>query len=227
MESAPRDGQTGMLKMSVAAVIKDSEARMNEPSPNTWLQWLARLSGSRFNCYAGLTSDVGVSVALIAAGLWRNDLRISTILGLLLCGLLTFSLIEYSVHRWLFHGQSSMLEEGHRRHHEQPQGYDALPFFAPPLVYLMLSALLTYAMPTSAALLLGGSVAAGYAAYGLSHWSMHAFRFRSAPLRAWAAAHHVHHYHPERNFGVTSPLWDLLLRSQYVSASKLTTRRQN
>jgi len=85
---------------------------------------------------------------------------------------------------------------------------------------LLLATLLTYVMPTGSALLLGGSIAAGYAAYGLSHWSIHAYRFRHPLVRTWAAAHHIHHNHPERNFGVTSPLWDMLLRTQYASASK-------
>jgi sterol desaturase/sphingolipid hydroxylase (fatty acid hydroxylase superfamily) len=26
----------------------------------------------------------------------------------------------------------------------------------------------------------------------------------------------VHHYHPDTNFGVTTPLWDILLRTRYV-----------
>lgn len=199
---------------------------MNELSSHASLEWLARLSGSRFNCFAGLSSDVTVAVVLLGAGLWRNDLRISTMLLLVLCGLLTFSLLEYCVHRWLFHGPVSMFEEGHRRHHEQPEGYDALPFFVPPLAYIAICAMLSFAMPVSTALLLGGSVAAGYAAYGLSHWAMHAFRFRGPVLRSWAAGHHVHHYHPEHNFGVTSPLWDRLLRTQYTSAAKRTTRRE-
>jgi sterol desaturase/sphingolipid hydroxylase (fatty acid hydroxylase superfamily) len=199
---------------------------MNESSPNASLQWLARLSRSRFNCYAGLAADTLVAVALIAAGLWRNDLYFATTLTLVACGLMIFSLLEYAVHRWLFHGPLSMFEEGHRRHHEEPEGYDALPFFVPPLAYLTFAALLSYSMSTGAALLLVGSVATGYAAYGLSHWIMHNFRFRSPLLRTWAAAHHVHHFHPERNFGVTSPVWDLLLRTQYISASaKLATRR--
>ncbi len=184
------------------------------------LQWLSRLSTSRFNNYAGLSSDVLVALCLLAAGLRRGDLGFAMILWLVLCGLLIFSLIEYAVHRWLFHGPFEVFEQGHRRHHDQPQGYDALPFFLPPLAYLALAALLTYFMPVSEALLLGGSIAAGYAAYGLSHWSIHAFRYRHPLVRAWAAAHHIHHNHPERNFGVTSPLWDLLLRTQYVSSSK-------
>ena len=184
------------------------------------LQWLSRLSTSRFNNYAGLSSDVAVALGLIVAGLRRDELHAIMILWLVLCGLLIFSLIEYVVHRWLFHGPFEVFEQGHRRHHEEPQGYDALPFFLPPLAYLLLAVLLTYVMPTSSALLLGGSIAAGYAAYGLSHWSIHAYRFRHPLVRTWAAAHHIHHNHPERNFGVTSPLWDLLLRTQYVSASR-------
>jgi 4-hydroxysphinganine ceramide fatty acyl 2-hydroxylase len=184
------------------------------------LRWLSRLSTSRFNNYAGLSSDVMVALGLIVAGLRRDELHAVMILWLVLCGLLIFSLLEYVVHRWLFHGPFEVFEQGHRRHHEEPRGYDALPFFLPPMAYLLLAALLTYVMATSSALLLAGSVAAGYAAYGLSHWSIHAYRFRHPLVRTWAAAHHIHHNHPERNFGVTSPLWDLLLRTQYLSASK-------
>lgn len=184
------------------------------------LQWMSRLATSRFNNYAGLTSDTLIALGLLTAGLRLNDRGIAWVLGLVLCGLVIFSLLEYVVHRWLFHGHFEVFEQGHRRHHEQPQGYDALPFFLPPLAWLLLAALLTSAMPTASALLIGGSIAAGYAAYGLSHWSMHAFRFRHPLARSWAAAHHIHHNHPERNFGVTSPLWDLLLRTQYISASR-------
>ncbi len=193
---------------------------MAESPAHAPLQWLSRLSTSRFNNYAGLSSDVAVALGLIVAGLRHDELRAMMILWLVLCGLLIFSLIEYVVHRWLFHGPFEVFEQGHRRHHEEPQGYDALPFFLPPLAYLLLATLLTYVMPTGSALLLGGSIAAGYAAYGLSHWSIHAYRFRHPLVRTWAAAHHIHHNHPERNFGVTSPLWDMLLRTQYASASK-------
>ena len=198
---------------------------MTESSAYAPLQWLSRLSTSRFNNYAGLASDVAVALGLLLAGLYHNDLGAGRFLWLVLCGLLIFSLIEYAVHRWLFHGPFEVFEQGHRRHHEKPRGDDALPFFLPPLAYLLLAALLTRLMSTGSALLLGGSIAAGYAAYGWSHWIIHNRRFRLPAVRNWAAAHHIHHNHPERNFGVTSPLWDLLLRTQYVSASKrLRTR---
>jgi sterol desaturase/sphingolipid hydroxylase (fatty acid hydroxylase superfamily) len=33
------------------------------------------------------------------------------------------------------------------------------------------------------------------------------------------AHHHIHHYHPETNFGVTSPLWDTILGTRFVLAN--------
>jgi sterol desaturase/sphingolipid hydroxylase (fatty acid hydroxylase superfamily) len=73
-------------------------------------------------------------------------------------------------------------------------------------------------VPAGIALFFSGALAAGYASYGLAHSAIHSVRFRRAlPLR-WAAMHHIHHHHPERNFGVTTPLWDFLLGTRYVSA---------
>jgi len=30
----------------------------------------------------------------------------------------------------------------------------------------------------------------------------------------------VHHYHPDSNFGVTTPLWDVLLGTRYVRQTR-------
>lgn len=197
---------------------------MKQPRPA--LQFLSRLSTSRFNANAGLAADCVVSIALLGAGLLRGDVRPTSAILIVSAGLVVFSLIEYCIHRWLFHGPLAAFEQGHRRHHEQPMGHDALPFFLPPLAMLALAWLLSLLIPAGEALLLAGAIAAGYAFYGLSHVTMHAVRFRNPLARRWAAAHHIHHNHPERNFGVTSPLWDLVLRTRYASASKRTTQRQ-
>lgn len=99
-------------------------------------------------------------------------------------------------------------------------GYDSLPFFLTPLAILALAGLLDLAAPTAVALLFAGAFAAGYVAYGLSHWAIHNIRFRNTLVRRWAADHHIHHYHTDKNFGVTTPLWDMLLRTRYVSTRK-------
>ena len=180
----------------------------------------ARLSTTRANGLAGLACDVGISLALIAGGLWRGDVRLLTAFAIVAAGLLLFSFVEYCFHRWLFHGTAGALERGHTKHHDEPLGYDALPFFLPPLIAVALAALLALLVAPGVAMLLVGAVAGGYAGYGVAHTAIHHLRFRGALTRRWAAAHHIHHHHPDHNFGVTTPLWDILLGTRYVSQAR-------
>jgi sterol desaturase/sphingolipid hydroxylase (fatty acid hydroxylase superfamily) len=182
----------------------------------TLRQSLERLSATRINGRLGLIADTGVSAGLLIVGLRATSLRAPIALTLVLLGLLAFTFVEYGFHRWLFHGRAALFEEGHRRHHDVPEGDDSLPFFFAPLAILGLTTLLALALPNGIAVLFAGGFAAGYASYGLSHTIMHRRRFRSALLRRWAAAHHIHHHHPGSNFGVTSPLWDVVLGTRYA-----------
>jgi 4-hydroxysphinganine ceramide fatty acyl 2-hydroxylase len=72
-------------------------------------------------------------------------------------------------------------------------------------------------MPTSLAFLLVGTIALGYAIYGLSHFVIHHHHFQQVSARNWAASHHIHHHRLDTNFGVTTPLWDVLMGTRYVS----------
>ncbi len=181
-------------------------------------QAIARMSTTRTNSRIGLASDAAVAIALLYFGTQRRDIHPLTALASVFFGLVVFSFIEYGLHRWIFHGPArGMMEKGHRRHHQDPLGYDSLPFFLPPLGILGLAALLAAILPTTFALLLSGGLATGYALYGLSHSAIHGVRFRYPPAKRWAANHHIHHRHPDKNFGVTTPLWDMLLKTRYVS----------
>ena len=185
---------------------------------------LARMSATRANAYAGMAADTLISVLLLGAGLWRNPDGAAVAASIICCGLIFFSFVEYGFHRWLFHRYVGPLARGHHKHHENPTGYDALPFFAPPLAMLAWAGLLATIAPVSVALLLSGALAAGYAAYGLGHTAVHRRRFRQPLIRSWAANHHVHHHHPDRNFGVTTPLWDIVLGTCYVPAREAAAR---
>ena len=191
--------------------------------PDSVLQAIIRMSATRANCGAGLVADFGTSIVLLYAGLRRDDVHVASALLAMLCGLFVFSFIEYAFHRWLFHGSVRIMEEGHHKHHVQPKGFDSLPFFMSPLAMLALAGVLVAALPTTIALLAAGAIAAGYATYGLSHLIMHYRRFKHSLPRRWAAAHHIHHFHPDKNFGVTSPLWDILLGTRYVSQKSAGT----
>lgn len=186
------------------------------PAPLEWLaRPLARLSTSRLNLYVGLTCDVLISLLLTAAGIGYGRMRPVPAALTVLCGLLAFTFIEYAAHRWLFHGNTGPFKTGHDHHHDNPLGYDALPFFMPPLFMCALGAAFAFVIPVGYALLLAGIIAAGYAAYGWSHLVIHVHRFRSLWMRRWAGFHNIHHYHPDANFGVTTGLWDVILGTRY------------
>jgi sterol desaturase/sphingolipid hydroxylase (fatty acid hydroxylase superfamily) len=178
---------------------------------------VSAMSETRANRQAARVADVSVSLALLAAGLYRAPEHLIGAFAAAVTGLLLFTLVEYSFHRWMFHGSVPLFAPGHLRHHDNPHGDDAMPFFLPPLALLVIVGLLSIAMPVAFAMLLTGGIASGYALYGLSHDWIHATRFRNPVGRRWAANHHVHHFHPDRNFGVTTPLWDILLGTRHVS----------
>ena len=176
---------------------------------------LERLSSTRINSWLGLASDIGVSAILLWGGFRLLDLPVASALCVIFAGVFTFSFVEYGLHRWLFHGSAPSFEQGHQRHHERPLGDDSLPFFFPPLAILAMAEAFRLVTSEEIALLFGGGFAAGYAAYGLSHTIIHRMRFHNVFMQRWAAAHHVHHYHPDCNFGVTTPFWDFVMRTRY------------
>lgn len=178
---------------------------------------VAAMSETRANRQAARVADVGMSVVLLGAGLYLARAHLAGAFAAALAGLMLFTLVEYSFHRWMFHGSVPLFAPGHLRHHENPHGDDAMPFFLPPIGLLMIVAVLGVLMPAAFALLVTGGLAAGYALYGLSHDIIHATRFRHPIGRRWAANHHIHHFHPDRNFGVSTPLWDIVLGTRHVS----------
>lgn len=178
-----------------------------------------RMAVTRWNQLAALVADLGMCLGLIALAVLSQDVAPLPAALIVIAGLLTFSLIEYSFHRWLFHGPEHAMERGHRRHHVDPTGIGSLPFFLPPVFLVVLAALFSQVLPLSDAWLYTGGIAGGYFAYGQCHDWIHRTRFKSALARRWAAHHHIHHHHPDHNFGVTSPLWDLVFGTYYVSKS--------
>src|SRR5690348_408263 len=189
---------------------------MKRSFPRTVVDAIVRMSATRTNYWAEVGVDAALALLLAIEG-WRHHAGgpLSALLAFGL-GLLAFSFIEYFFHRWMFHTRVPLFEQGHRTHHEQPLGYDSLPFFLPAVVLLALAGLFVLIMPVGFALMLAASITLGYIIYGLSHFIIHHVRFKRPLLRRWAGAHHVHHYHPDSNFGLTTPLWDVLLGTRYV-----------
>lgn len=142
--------------------------------------------------------------------------------GLLVAGLLAWTLFEYATHRFPFHSgtRRPMLQRLvfllHGNHHERPS--DPLRNLMPLLVSLPVSAL---AWITSVALLgpagtwlfLGWLI--GYVIYDLLHYACH-----QCPMRnRWYAVfkrHHMRHHHFDEtgNYAISAIFWDRVFGSR-------------
>jgi sterol desaturase/sphingolipid hydroxylase (fatty acid hydroxylase superfamily) len=130
-----------------------------------------------------------------------------------LAGLVMWSLIEYAMHRLVFHGLEPF-RSMHAQHHQRPLALIATPT----IVSLGLIAVLVW-LPAS--LLVGvwlGSgvtlgVTMGYFAYGVVHHGVHHWRANNAWLRQRKRQHAIHHHHSQVNYGVTTLWWDRVFGS--------------
>jgi sterol desaturase/sphingolipid hydroxylase (fatty acid hydroxylase superfamily) len=129
---------------------------------------------------------------------------------LALAGMLSWTLIEYCIHRFLFHTVQPF-KGWHADHHNRPSAL----LGAPPLASGGLMALLIF-LP---ALLLSNlwyatafttGVALGYLLYGLTHHGMHHWRSEWSwwkQRKVWHALHH-HRAADAGHYGLTTSFWD-------------------
>lgn len=182
----------------------------------TLLDGLVRMSQTRANYWAEFIVDSLLVIALLGSGLKEPGLVMERAVTIIVLGLVLFSFVEYVIHRWLFHWVDSPFSQGHAAHHRNPTGYDALPFFLPAMVAIGMLGITSEFMSDSDAYLLTGAMMSGYLIYGASHHYMHHVRYEHPWIKRWAALHHIHHVHPDTNFGVTTPLWDILLGTRFI-----------
>lgn len=179
------------------------------------------------------TVVVLVWVPVVAFFLWRAfaawDER-ATPVGVLAgvgLGLFLWTLIEYAMHRFVFHYHpTSRLGERifflfHGVHHAQPQCKTRLvmpPAVSIPLafavfglVYLAFSVGL--GLPHWVDPVMAGIIA-GYLVYDLTHYATHHLAMRRGVFKALKRHHLKHHYNtPDQRYGVSSPLWDVVFRT--------------
>jgi sterol desaturase/sphingolipid hydroxylase (fatty acid hydroxylase superfamily) len=173
---------------------------------------------SRANYRASYAIDLLCPLALAAIGLRDQTPPWPVALASIATGLVIFSFVEYAIHRWCFHGLSGVVSEIHQHHHDAPQAHTALP--APTSVIVATAAWCILApligIATASFLLCG--LMAGYFYYGALHHLEHSLRLSALPFRAlqrrWAM-HAVHHQLPDKNYGVTTSLWDHLFGTHY------------
>lgn len=136
-------------------------------------------------------------------------------------GVLSWTLIEYALHRFIFHYHArstlgrKLVYAAHLSHHENPRGtnqfFSSLLVSLPvAIVFVLLAWIVTGSLHAAAYTFAG--LAGGYSCYEWLHFQAHHRRPRLRLFRYLRRYHLLHHYQtPELRYGVTSPLIDLIL----------------
>ena len=159
-----------------------------------------------------------IATALIVYGLDQGYINAINTPILFVAGLLNFTLVEYIMHRFVFHlapkneKQEKFAYTVHGVHHDYPKDKDRLAM--PPLLSILLSTgfffLFKLMMGNLAFAFLPGFVV-GYASYLWVHYMVHAFQPPKNFFKVLWIHHGIHHYKdPENAFGVSSPFWDVI-----------------
>lgn len=125
-------------------------------------------------------------------------------------GLAAWTLIEYLLHRVLFH-HAPIISQIHELHHNSPQDLIGTPAWVSASIGLILVAgPLCVALGFDLGIAATMGLATGYLWYVLVHYMIHHWRpRRNSYLYRTRLRHARHHYlSPSGNFGVTTSVWD-------------------
>jgi sterol desaturase/sphingolipid hydroxylase (fatty acid hydroxylase superfamily) len=153
----------------------------------------------------------------------------------LVAGLLSWGLIEYSIHRWILHrepprdgGAGLPGNRTHLAHHADPNALDrlnvqlseSLPVC---VVYFLLAWALTF--DRRSATLAYDGLMLGYFFYEYLDYQAHHGATRGRVVRYFRRYHLLHHHYDARvRFGVTSPLFDYLFGTFHVEKRRSLAR---
>jgi 4-hydroxysphinganine ceramide fatty acyl 2-hydroxylase len=159
---------------------------------------------------------------MLYVAIWQHHLAVRLVVALFLIGVLIWTLLEYVIHRQVFHYEPRTTVGKklhfimHGVHHDYPN--DAKRLVMPPVISIPL-AIFFYALFV---LIFGAMIApavwaglvAGYVCYDSIHYAIHHFPMKSRLLNRLKQHHLRHHFHDDQaGYGVSSPFWDYVFRT--------------
>jgi sterol desaturase/sphingolipid hydroxylase (fatty acid hydroxylase superfamily) len=159
-----------------------------------------------------VTVPLAILMFVDLAGLYR--------LHLVVAGVATWTLLEYLVHRFVFH-RHYLGSRLHKLHHDHPSDPDAersslsTPLIALPIGFLLIA---IAGVEDGSAIFAG--LLSGYLAFIVIHYAVHRWPLEPSGWLYTARMWHTRHHRLENcNYGVTTLFWDLVFRT-YVPVVK-------
>ncbi len=180
-----------------------------------------------------------VFIPVIAFFIYKSiefQISLSNILLLIVLGIFVWSLAEYTLHRFIFHFQAkSKFGQRihfifHGVHHDYPM--DSRRLVMPPSVSVPLAVLFYLLFEV----ILGKNFVApffvgfltGYLFYDMTHYAVHHFNIHNKFWLALKKHHMRHHFqNPELGYGVSSPMWDYIIGTDFPKTKDENNKDNN
>jgi 4-hydroxysphinganine ceramide fatty acyl 2-hydroxylase len=157
--------------------------------------------------------------------LFEKSIGVLAYFGCFFAGLFVWTFIEYIMHRFVFHYVPNnklglrLHFIFHGVHHDYPS--DAKRLVLPPSMSIPLATgfyfLFRAILPVNYVFGFFPGFILGYLIYDISHYAIHHFNFKGNIWKKIKQHHMLHHYQdPDKGYGVSSPLWDKIFRSDFV-----------
>ena len=154
-----------------------------------------------------VTVPFAMAIFVDLAGMYR--------LYLVLVGAAAWTLLEYLVHRIVFHRYSVAGRRLHQLHHDHPNDPDAersslsTPLIASPIGFLLI---VTAGLEDGSGFFAG--LLLGYLAFIVVHYAVHSWPIGpNSWLYSAKMRHLTHHRFEDCNYGVTTSFWDIVFRT--------------
>jgi len=139
------------------------------------------------------------------------------------CGAMLWTLVEYLLHRFVYH-EVAGIKELHGMHHARPNDFIGSPLWVSIASFACLLAGLALAWNLEIAWGITSGLMVGYVSYLLTHDAVHRWRLGE---RSWLRSHRLRHLRHHRysepgNFGVTTSFWDLVFGTEIVPEAART-----
>jgi 4-hydroxysphinganine ceramide fatty acyl 2-hydroxylase len=176
---------------------------------------------SRVHPVIPLTLYLPVVGYMLYVSLWRRQLSFVAVAALFLLGVLLWTLIEYLIHRYIFHYEpktrwgKQLHFVIHGVHHDYPN--DARRLVMPPVISIPLAFLffgLFFLIFGSLAPAVFAGLVFGYLCYDMLHYATHHLAMKSG-VWLWLKQYHLRHHFKDDHvgYGISSPLWDYVFRT--------------
>ena len=169
------------------------------------------------------------AILFISYKAFAQNITVTGFIIYFIAGLIIWTITEYLLHRFVFHYHPTS-EFGkkmhfifHGVHHDYPR--DKKRLVMPPSASIPLATLFyflfSFVLDQKELFAFFPGFLLGYLVYDMMHYAMHHHNFKNPILKKIKQHHMLHHYQDAtKGYGVSSSLWDILLKSDFNRQSQ-------